>query len=437
MARPRRLAESIRRRVPLPPGPFVVALSGGADSAVLAWLASQSSEGARAVFVDHQLAASGELRAAAGRVADFCELSLDIIEAPIDRGVPSFEEAARHARYQALMAAAKPEESILTGHTSDDQAETVLGNFLRGSGTTGLAGIPARRGRIHRPMLAVSRRETREAAVELGLPFFDDPDNESPARRRNRLRASLIPQLEADFNPALRAVLGRTAQVMAADDDALERLAQRIPVVADGEVVTVPAVALVAAEPAVASRAARRALRAMRGPHGGTHEEIGALLSVARGDQRGAELTGGLRVEREGPLLVISGAQPVPGSPVEISGDADAAFDRWTVSIKTVTEPPSPWPIGTRTLVADAGRVGPSLVLRTAFETDRVDIADGSKSVADALAERGVPRRLRGRWPVLTHAGRVAVIPGVRVAAWAAPGAETSRYLLVNMEVAD
>ncbi|MDH3606330.1 MAG: tRNA lysidine(34) synthetase TilS [Acidimicrobiia bacterium] len=434
MAHSRRLAEAIRERTELPAGPLVIALSGGADSSTLAWLASTASSEVRAVFVDHGLPASHQLRVGAAAVAAQCGIQLDVVEARVDPAAPSFEDTARQARYQALLAAAKPEETVVTGHTSDDQAETVLGNVLRGAGAAGLSGIPVRRGRIHRPLLGVSREQTRALANELSLPFVDDPENESPALRRNRLRRSLIPQLESQFNPALRAALARTAAVISADDAVLEELAGRIPVVADREVVAIPAPALQVAQTAVAARAVRRALSQMRGPHGGTQEEVAAVLSVATGARKGAELTGGLRVEREGPLVVVSGEAPVPAAPVTVSESREIEFDRWVLGVEWLASPPRPRPLGTRTLLADAGVVGEELLVRPATRDDRIDIQSGTKTVADALAERGVPPRLRGRWPVGIANGQVAVIPGIRVSARARPGPNTTRYLQVNFE---
>lgn len=434
MARPRRLIDSIREQIELPPGAAVVALSGGADSSLLAWLAGTSTQPARAVFVDHGLSSSADLRGAAAEVAEVCGIQLDIVEARVDRETPSFEDAARRARYRALVAAAKPDEWIFTGHTADDQAETVLGNFLRGAGMSGLAGIPVQRGQIIRPLLGINRHTVREAAIQLGLPFFDDPDNESPALRRNRLRSQLIPQLESEYNPALREALGRTARIMAADEAALEKLAERIPVLADGESVGLPASALVVSAPAVASRAVRAALRAARGPHGGAYDEVLAILAVARGDQRAVEVAGGLRIEREGPLVVVSGSPPMPVEPVELSNEAEVRFDRWVVRLTGTDARPRPAPIGSRVLFVDAGAVGPDLMIRPCAGTDRIAIQDGSKSVTTAMAERGVARRFRRRWPVVTSEARVAVIPGVRVAHWARPRQATARYLRVSIE---
>ena len=91
---------------------------------------------------------------------------------------------------------------ILTGHTLDDQAETVLLNMLRGTGPRGLTGIPLwRPPNISRPMLRITRSETRELALLAGLPFFDDPMNErdGPYSQCDPARGDARP---APFQPA-------------------------------------------------------------------------------------------------------------------------------------------------------------------------------------------------------------------------------------------
>lgn len=429
------LAASVRQRAELPTGPVVVALSGGADSAVLAWVAGQESPSARAVFVDHGLPASHQLREAAAAIAQAIGIELDVVDAPMARDTPSFEEVARGARYRALQAAAKPNEVIVTGHTADDQAETVLGNFLRGAGAGGLAGIPARRGQIARPLLSISRAETRQLAAQLELPFFDDPENETTDVRRNRLRAQLIPLLEETYNPQLRATLLRTSTVLGADDAVLEAAAAQVPVRSDGEVVAVPAAALAVVPAAVATRVIRRALREVRGPHGGTHDEVAAVLEVAAGHRTGAELMGSIRVEREGPMVVLSGADLPPRAPQRVEVPSMVVIDRWRVDLAEHSRAPTPRPLGSATLTLDADLAGPDLVIRPPSAEDRIDIGTGTKPVAEAMAERGVPRRLRSRWPVLSAGDRVVLIPGVRTAAWAWPSGATSRYLVARIGI--
>src|SRR3990172_7907720 len=160
-------AADLRRKIAtrVPPGPVTVALSGGADSAVLAWSLADRDD-VVAVTIDHGLPGSAALVAAAERIASRLGLRHRVVTvAPRSAS----EGDLRTARLAALEA--ESAGWIVTGHTADDQGETVLGNLLRGAGPGGLAGIPVRRGRFIRPLLDVSRSDTRRLAAQLALPF--------------------------------------------------------------------------------------------------------------------------------------------------------------------------------------------------------------------------------------------------------------------------
>ena len=130
-------------------------------------LASQAGP-VRAVHVHHGLAASDALEQAARAIA--ADLAIPIEVGAVDaRAI--HRERGPHRSLPGLAGGLGEGEWILTAHTADDQAETVLANLLRGAGVDGLAGIPARRGRIARPLLDMTRSETRELATLAGLPW--------------------------------------------------------------------------------------------------------------------------------------------------------------------------------------------------------------------------------------------------------------------------
>src|SRR5207249_1329542 len=138
----------------------------------------------------------------------------------------SLQDAARAARYQALAALVQQHEAraLLVAHTLDDQAETVLLNLLRGASLRGLAGMRSDTAlhnlpldvRVARPLLKIDRATTQAYCAFFGQPVVEDPSNQSRAYTRNRVRLDLLPVLER-FNPAVRSVLSRTAE-LAADD---------------------------------------------------------------------------------------------------------------------------------------------------------------------------------------------------------------------------
>jgi tRNA(Ile)-lysidine synthetase-like protein len=128
------------------------------------------------------------------------------------------EGAARAARYGVLWPAADELGCrwLTTGHTLDDQAETVLLQLLRGAGPDGLAGMAVRTGRLLRPLLGVRRAETRACCAAAGLAWREDPTNADHGPLRNRVRSRLLPLLE-ELRPGATQALARTAS-LAADD---------------------------------------------------------------------------------------------------------------------------------------------------------------------------------------------------------------------------
>jgi tRNA(Ile)-lysidine synthase len=204
-----------------------VAVSGGADSLALlhALRALAGPRGWRlaVVTVDHGLRPGSAADAAfvadhakaLGLPARVTTLGPEDLE-PHRRSGP--EGAARAARYKALWPAADKLGCswLATGHTLDDQAETVLLQLLRGAGPDGLAGMAVRAGHLLRPLLAVRRAETRACCVALALDWREDPTNAGDGPLRNRVRQRLLPLLE-ELRPGATQVLARTA-VLAADE---------------------------------------------------------------------------------------------------------------------------------------------------------------------------------------------------------------------------
>jgi tRNA(Ile)-lysidine synthase len=215
----------------LPAGGLVlVACSGGADSLALAAAVRFVGDRVGLVTVDHRLqeGSDGRAEAVAGwaRAAGFDPVEVATVSVDGLPGGP--EAAARAARYAALseVAARVGAVAVLLGHTRDDQAETVLLALARGAGPRGLAGMPHRKGIFVRPLLDVSRADTRKACAALGLVPWDDPHNVDPAYARARVRGSAMPALVEALGPAVVANLARSARQIAADNAALDELAE-------------------------------------------------------------------------------------------------------------------------------------------------------------------------------------------------------------------
>ena len=255
----------------------VCAVSGGPDSMALLALASAAGCHVTAVHVDHGLRPGSETEAdvVAAAAARFgAEFRAEKVT--IGSG-PNLEARARSARWDAL----GPE--ALTGHTADDQVETMLINLLRGGALNGLGGM-----RPHRhPLLALRRTETHGLCLDLGLEVVDDPTNRLPVHLRNRVRHDLLPQLEQLAGRDLVPVLARQADLWRDDADLLDALAREID--------PTDARALASAPTPLARRAVRAWLTVEHPPDLATVERV---LAVARGEAIGCETNDGRRITR-------------------------------------------------------------------------------------------------------------------------------------------
>lgn len=215
------------------PGGIVVAVSGGPDSvALLRALLAVRPSGLPLVVahLDHQLRGAesdgdaefvrqlhGSLQEGQPQLA-LRTASLDVAALARASG-NNLENAARQARYAWLAEVAVETgcRFVATGHTADDQAETVLHRLLRGTGLTGLRGIAARRplqGAVEllRPLLHVTRAEVLAYLAELQQPARQDSSNCNLELTRNRLRHELLPLLARDYNPAIARLLTQLAE---------------------------------------------------------------------------------------------------------------------------------------------------------------------------------------------------------------------------------
>jgi tRNA(Ile)-lysidine synthase len=278
-----------RCRFPAAGSAVTCAVSGGTDSLALLVLARAAGCEVTAVHVDHGLrpgsAAEADVVAAAAARVGAGFRAERVVVAP----GPGLEERARAARYAVLPA------DVLTGHTADDQAETVVANLLRGSGLDGLAGMRAD-GR--HPLLALRRLDTAAVCEAAGLDPVEDPSNADLGFTRNRIRHEVLPLLADVAGRDVVEVLARQATLLRDEADHLDALAATVD--------ATDARAVAAAPVALARRAVRRWLTTEHPP---TSAEVARVLAVARGEAVACELAGGRRVARTGGRLRI---EPVP-----------------------------------------------------------------------------------------------------------------------------
>src|SRR3954454_8428122 len=300
----------------------MVACSGGADS--LALLSATIFESRRepwrvvGVPVDHG-PQEGSAERADAVVKQMAELGADetaTIRVTVDAPAMGVEAAARDARYAALTELAERRGCflVLLGHTSDDQAETVLLGLARGSGGRAIAGMRRAFDHYRRPLLDVSHVDTVTACQVAGLEPWDDPHNADDSYPRVRVRLRVLPVLEDELGPGVTESLARTADLLRADMELLDGYAEGA--LADAAVeggLSVDAVA--GLEAPIRTRVLRAAALAAGAAPGETFHQhvvaVDALVTDWHG-QKWVDLPGRLRAVRRGGLLAFERAGSNP-----------------------------------------------------------------------------------------------------------------------------
>lgn len=214
---------------------ILVGVSGGPDSIALLHILSALQSGLQiktyVAHVNHMLRGK-ESEEDACSVKEFAEkLSLPYFTENVDvrsyqksSGL-SLQEAAREVRYAFFERTARRmgADKVALGHHADDQAETLLLNLLRGTGLSGLKGIPYVRGKYIRPLLEIRRHEIEDYCRRHVLPVRQDSSNLKPVYTRNRIRLQLLPLLERDYNPQIVSALGRLSNICREEDNYLEQ----------------------------------------------------------------------------------------------------------------------------------------------------------------------------------------------------------------------
>jgi len=277
-------------RCTFPPAGSAVtcAVSGGPDSMALLVLSVAHGCLVTAIHVDHGLRPGSNLEAELVRdLAKKLGADFDAKQVHIETG-GNLEARARQARYDVL-----PTE-VLTGHTADDQAETVLINLLRGAGLRGLSGM---RPNYQHPLLQLRRNETQELCKALNIDVVNDPSNVDPQFQRNRIRHELLPLLDELAKRDVTVLLTRQADLLRSDADLLDELATHVDPCDARELVAAP-IAL-----------ARRAIRAwIASPYPPDAATVERVLAVASGATTACDIGESRQVRRSHQRLRIVSA---------------------------------------------------------------------------------------------------------------------------------
>ena len=474
---------------------LVVAVSGGPDSSALLFslhrLMEQHCVKLHVAHLNHDFRGEEADEDARFVEAMAHELGLpctvdkqDPIEYQQQRGISSFEQTAREMRYMFLAGVAKEfgAAAVATGHTADDQAETVLLHVLRGTGLNGLRGMeflspwpwPGAEAnlRLFRPLLGVSKADTTDYCRALSRDFRQDSGNYLHRFTRNRVRHQLLPLLAAEYNPQVGESLLRlsrtAAQTLEYMDQEVDRLWPRVALQV-GSQISFDLPALASLHPALQKMVLRRGCVQLVGHSRRLREShINAMAGLVAGGESGRslDLPGGLKLHRSYRQLVLSKDTTGGGTLPKIDGPKldgehpiflpdEEGQDRvhraggWRITLRTDKSPHASftkagqggnletegragdfWSRPTDAGPAqeaswsewlDQASLGERLVVRTRRPGDRFQPLGMAreKKLQDFFTDAKVPRVWRDRVPLLVSDRGIAWVVGCRIADWA------------------
>lgn len=428
----------------------VVAVSGGPDSTALLHslveLLPRLGIKLSVAHLDHCLRGSDSREDAlfveslsASLQLNFIKGRTDVARLSRENGI-SVEMAARRARLAFFKRAVKKARAgcVITGHNSDDQAETVLLKLARGSGPRGLAAMSLSSRiegvNIVRPMLGITRQEIMSYLKLRRLAWREDASNSDTSFLRNRVRHEVLPFLERTLNPSIRETLVRTAHIIGDENDWSRGLAARLLARCTS---TEKGERVLEIEPLLREHpaAVRRVIRMWLAGRGVAPETIDfkmvdriqTLVSAGKGSGA-APVQGGIQVKRRyGKLVLVTGKiEPdliafrkrllVPGETVLPEQGLRVVTAKRGGVIKDRKKRPGIYPVSASISASAVGRK--KIYVRSWRRGDRIRPYgfNGSRKLQDVFVDCKVPAEQRPTVPVIECAGRIAWLPGYRVA---------------------
>ncbi|MGZ3594084.1 MAG: tRNA lysidine(34) synthetase TilS [Syntrophales bacterium] len=425
----------------------VVAVSGGPDSIALLKVLEMLSHEYRLTLIvahlNHGLRedAPSEERFVRKMAQDmgllFESKSLDVASLRKVSG-KCMEDTSREARYDFLNDVAKKHgaRKIALGHHMNDQTETVLMNFLRGSGPSGLKGmLTSRDSRYIRPLLAATRDEITSFLASHGLPFVTDASNADQRYLRNRIRHALVPELKARYNPNLDEGIRSMAEIMRVENEYMKMATDKVllawGITSGDSEFRIRISDFLEYHEAIQRRIMKHLLEWLS-PHGKGigFRHINAALELIRSDRPGAyvNLPCDIEVRREYGVLVISKKEVCDKGILnkrcddlyyEVTPPASVKMPKLgkTMIFKFAKDPIDVKANTRDAVLMDYDRISPPLVIRTVRPGDKIQPLGmrGMKKIKSVLIDEKIPRRHRREIPLLLDQDAVLWIAGLRL----------------------
>jgi tRNA(Ile)-lysidine synthase len=471
-----KLRETIRRFDLLEKGDrVVVALSGGPDSVALLYglFVIQPEFGLKlyVAHLNHKLrgAESDEderfVKELASRLKlKFFSKRIDV-KGEVKRKKVSIEQGAREIRYRYLekLTTQIKADKIAFGHQADDQAETFLMRLLRGAGGAGLSGIPAKRGKIIRPLIQIRREEIETFLKANQIPYRLDSSNYLTDYFRNKIRLTLLPKIKEEFNPKIVESLNRTADIISLLQEYIEKRCEQI--------LQSPGISWRSRQPrerknkiildlkqfagydtCLQREMIRFSIKQLKGDLNQlAFESVDRALNLIHRKKSGkrVKLVNKIWAEVNGKEFVFYKEEKKEYNypltlPGEVNLSAGSIGKDWGIKIngeihkgKLLSQ--NLIPPNQNTAFLDWEKLKRPFRLRSRGRGDKFKPLGmkGTKSLADFLIDAKVPRHLRDEVPILTSKGKIAWVVGCRISDEFKVTHKTKKVLKMEVSVSD
>ncbi len=445
--------------------PIVLAVSGGADSLCLLHLLKESGLNIIPAHFDHQLreVSSEQARRLLKLLADWGyhgQVGTGNVRLFAKSQKMGIEEAARVCRYTFLMALAEKHgaQAVLTAHHQDDQVETVLMHFLRGSGLNGLSGIRpveflkqfSETIPLWRPMLRLSKEEILAYCADHEIQALEDESNLDRRFYRNRLRHDVVPLLE-QVQPAFKVILSRNAKVLELDRQVLERITEEawaliVREANDGKALIIDRNLWDKQDEAIHFRLLTKAVNELRPDMRDLgFEELKRARKAIEEKVARADFKGGILIQSQNEQMILSlGPYALPSS--DIPQLIRPELHKLTV--KSPLSLQNGWLLKAEMLEAKVYKKLPKelredplhawlnpadlewpLTVRPPFVGERwspLGMVHKRQKLSDFFINQKIPHTAREKWPVVCNAGSILWLAGLRISqAWRLTGFES------------
>ncbi len=432
----------------------LVALSGGPDSVALLLALVELRETLylrlSAVYINHRIRPRAAL-AEERFCQELCE-RYDVQLTIVRENIPALaeeqrtgiEETARDFRYGVFEAMAEEDEydRVALGHQADDQAETVLFRVIRGTGRTGLAGIPIRRGRIVRPLLEITRAEVLEFLAERKQAYCTDRTNEDTTYKRNYLRNRLLPLIRKNLNPKVDAALRNLADNISDEEEFLEsvvnRYVRRTLRRTRGGKIELDLSLFIGYDRWVRRRLLRYCLAEGSGGKAGPDKEtISRLDDACLNGARALSLPGHRKAVRNGDTMVIV-TTPVEAFKEELVPGRRLELTPLGIRLVARNRLRKPGPVQkvrrARRVAIDRDKVEPPLTVRNIKSGDRFQPLGmtGNKKIGDYLTDRRVAPVFRDEIPVVCDRQGIIWLVGYEISERVKIDATTRKVVTID-----